>query len=178
MSEHLLDGVPVLRLESCDPKKTGLTLAAYLPARALRKAAKRLLDKRYHLEDVCALDVAEGYIAVYHFDHFETPGRVCLKVLVDKADPKIPTISDIFSGAVWHERETQDFTGLVFEGLMNPTPLLLPADADFHPLRKADKALKKAADLIEPGTVLYEDPGFTLFAAPEAEAAPEKEQKA
>jgi len=178
MIERILEGVPVLRLESCDPKKTGLVLAAYLPARALRRAATRLLDKEYHIEDVCALDTADGYVAVYHFDHYESPGRVCLKVIVDKGDPRIPSISDIFSGASWHERETHDFTGLVFEGLENDTPLLLPADADFHPLQKEAKALKKAADLVEPGTVLYEDPGFALFAAPETGKAPEKEEKA
>jgi NADH-quinone oxidoreductase subunit C len=42
----------------------------------------------------------------------------------------------IYPGAEWHEREAQDFFGFIFIGHPDPTPLLLPEDADFHPLRK------------------------------------------
>ncbi len=178
MNKDLLAGIPTLRLEECSPGKTGLALSAYIPARALKKAATRLLERGYHIEDVCALDTAEGFLVMHHFDHFETPGRVVLRTLVPADAPSIPSISDIFSGAAWHERETHDFHGVVFEGLENQTPLLMPPDADFYPLRKEDKAKKAVSDLIEPCQALYEDPGFTLFAAPEPEAAPEKEEKA
>jgi NADH-quinone oxidoreductase subunit C len=57
-----------------------------------------------------------------------------------RATPEIPTISSIFAGADWHERETHDFFGIKFIGHPNLTPLLLPEDADFHPLRKDYKA--------------------------------------
>jgi NADH-quinone oxidoreductase subunit C len=42
----------------------------------------------------------------------------------------------VFPGANWHERETHDFFGIVFLGHPDLSPLLLPEDADFHPLRK------------------------------------------
>lgn len=178
MKNDLFAGIPTLRLEECSPEKTGLVLSAYIAARVLQKAARRLLERGYHIEDVSALDTADGFLVTHHFDHFETPGRVALRTLVSTESPSIPSISAIFSGASWHERETHDFHGVVFEGLENQTPLLMPPDADFFPLRKNDKAKKAVSDLIEPCQALYEDPGFTLFAAPEPEAAPEKEEKA
>ena len=46
------------------------------------------------------------------------------------------TISPVFPGANWHERETHDFFGIVFRGHPNLEPLLLPEDATYHPLRK------------------------------------------
>jgi NADH-quinone oxidoreductase subunit C len=48
----------------------------------------------------------------------------------------LPTLSAIYPGADWHERETHDFFGVIFSGHPDLTPLLLPEDADFHPLRK------------------------------------------
>jgi len=52
----------------------------------------------------------------------------------------VPTISAVFPGANWHERETHDFFGIRFAGHPNLIPLLLPEDADYHPLRKDFKA--------------------------------------
>ena len=59
---------------------------------------------------------------------------------IDRNNPEIPTISHIYQGANWHERETHDFFGIIFSGHPNLEPLLLPEDADFHPLLKDFKA--------------------------------------
>jgi NADH-quinone oxidoreductase subunit C len=57
----------------------------------------------------------------------------------------MPTISDIFDGANWHERETRDMFGVVFTGHPYLEPLLLPEeDADRRPLLKAEGELKTA----------------------------------
>jgi NADH-quinone oxidoreductase subunit C len=48
----------------------------------------------------------------------------------------VPTISHVHPGANWHERESHDFFGIIFTGHPGLLPLLLPEDADFHPLRK------------------------------------------
>jgi len=74
--------------------------------------------------------------AVYDFNHYSELCRVVLKVRLPRENPRVPTISAIYPGANWHERETHDFFGIVFEGHPNLEPLLLPEDADFHPLRK------------------------------------------
>ncbi|WP_051822561.1 NADH-quinone oxidoreductase subunit C [Desulfonatronum thiodismutans] len=152
MTLDALRDVPVLRLEECSPNVSGLTLAAYLAPEELRPAAAKLLGKAYFLEDVSVVEVSEGFLGVYHFDHFDAPGRIALRVLIPKDAPELPTISDIYQGASWHERECRDFFGVTFAGHENMTPLLLAAeDAEFHPLRKGDKALKSLTDLVPDG---------------------------
>jgi NADH-quinone oxidoreductase subunit C len=49
----------------------------------------------------------------------------------------VPSIASIYPAADWHERETRDMFGIVFEGHPNLVPLLLPDDmTDHFPLRK------------------------------------------
>ena len=73
---------------------------------------------------------------VYDFNRMTQPCRVTLRVRVPRETPEVPTISKIFGGADWHEREAHEMFGIVFLGHPNLTPLLLPEDATFHPLRK------------------------------------------
>jgi len=73
---------------------------------------------------------------VYDFAHYQENCRVVARTRIPRDNPEVPTISSIFQGANWHERETHDFFGIQFVGHPDLTPLLLPEDADFHPLRK------------------------------------------
>ena len=77
---------------------------------------------------------------VYDFNHYSSFCRLTVRVRVPRSNPKIPTISAIYPGADWHERETHDFFGIKFIGHPNLIPLLLPEDSDFHPLLKDFKA--------------------------------------
>jgi len=74
--------------------------------------------------------------AVYDFNHYEEFCRVVIRVRTPRNNPVIPTISDIYQAAHWHERETHDFFGIKFAGHPYLVPLLLPEDAAFHPLLK------------------------------------------
>jgi NADH-quinone oxidoreductase subunit C len=73
---------------------------------------------------------------VYDFFHPTASARVAVRTRIPRAEPELPTISSIFPGANWHERETHDFFGIRFAGHPNLAPFLLPEDATFHPLRK------------------------------------------
>jgi NADH-quinone oxidoreductase subunit C len=73
---------------------------------------------------------------VYDFSHWDTLCRVVIRARIPRDNPEIPTISGVFSGANWHERETHDFFGIRFIGHPDLKPLLLPEDADYHPLLK------------------------------------------
>jgi NADH-quinone oxidoreductase subunit C len=50
-----------------------------------------------------------------------------------------PTISNVFGGALWHEREAHEMFGIYFEGHPGLTNLYLPEDFEGHPLRKSFK---------------------------------------
>ena len=76
----------------------------------------------------------------------------------------MPTISDSYPGADWHERECFDFFGIDFSGHPNLNYLLLPENFGSHPLIKAEKARKSLADLMPLGYLV--DCGL---AEPEAE---------
>jgi NADH-quinone oxidoreductase subunit C len=102
-------------------------------------AAATLLDRDgFALDAITGVDwIAQDQMeVVYDYFHPLGPGRVVVRTRVPRAAPELPTISGVFPGANWHERETHDFFGIRFTGHPNLTPFLLPEDADFHPLRK------------------------------------------
>ena len=103
-------------------------------------AATRVLDAAgYCLEAVTGVDwIKEEQMEVV-YDYNRTDGQLCrvaVRTRVPRSAPAVPTISHIFPGANWHERETHEFFGIVFQGHPYLVPLLLPEDADFHPLLK------------------------------------------
>lgn len=161
---------------TCLYEKSGLKQSVFLQPAEIRKAAARLAEEDFFIEDVSILDTAEGFLATYHFDHFHRPGRIALRVLVPREDPKIPSISGIFSGADWHERECHDFFGLEFTDHPNLIPLLLPDDSTEHPLVKEESRRKGLAELVRPGTIEECTSAFKgLFAGPEENAGKEGE---
>jgi NADH-quinone oxidoreductase subunit C len=79
----------------------------------------------------------EGLEVVYHLYSYKHRHNVTIKAKVPVADARIPTASDIWRAADWHERECRDMFGIVFEGHPNLVPILLPDDMlDHFPLRK------------------------------------------
>jgi NADH-quinone oxidoreductase subunit C len=101
--------------------------------------AGRILDHaRFTLEAITGIDwLEQGRIEiVYDYTCIESGKRITVRTFVGRGEPELPTLTAIYPGANWHERETHDFFGVVFTGHPDFTPLLLPEDADFHPLRK------------------------------------------
>jgi len=78
---------------------------------------------------------------VYDFSRYDFDlCRTVLRTRLPRSAPQLPSITPIYTGASWHERETHDFFGIIFDGHPHLVPLLLPEDADFHPLLKDFKA--------------------------------------
>ncbi len=101
--------------------------------------AAKLLDRQgFALDTITGVDwMASGEMEiVYDYFHTERAFRVVVRCRVPRLQPELPTISEVYSGANWHERETHDFFGIRFLGHPNLEPFLLPEDATYHPLRK------------------------------------------
>jgi NADH-quinone oxidoreductase subunit C len=116
----------------------GFHLDATVSAEQVVPAATELDREGFALDTITGVDwLAEAKMeVVYDYFHPLTGLRVVVRSRILRENPEIPTISSIFPGANWHERETHDFFGVHFSGHPNLEPFLLPEDATYHPLRK------------------------------------------
>ena len=73
---------------------------------------------------------------VYHLYSLEHRHWIILKVELPRDAPRVPTVENVWKTANWHERETYDLYGIVFEGHSDLRRILLPDDWEGHPLRK------------------------------------------
>lgn len=99
-----------------------------------------ILDENdFFLESIAGVDwlKEEKLEVVYDYTRYDHDQcRVTVRTTVPRSKPEVPTISLVIPGANWHERETFDFYGIIFEGHPDLTRILLPEDADFFPLLK------------------------------------------
>jgi NADH-quinone oxidoreductase subunit C len=95
------------------------------------------LDFKY-LRCLSGVDHMEGGLeVVYHLYSYSQRRNVTIKARLPQDDPCLPSVTSVWRGADWHEREAAEMFGIFFEGHPNLVPLLLPEDmTDHHPLRK------------------------------------------
>jgi NADH-quinone oxidoreductase subunit C len=89
--------------------------------------------------DLCGVDMytPEGrFEVVYNLYSLRNKKYVRLKVRVDEADAVVPTVTGVWSGANWHERETFDMMGITFSGHPDLRRLYMPEEFEHYPLRK------------------------------------------
>ena len=163
MTPEWMDGLKTLCKCRHKFEKAGITWGLFLASGELVDVARRLFESGFFLEDISGLDSLDGFVAVYHLSPYSGAGRVALYVIVPHEDPKIPSISSIYSGALWHERETMDFFGIQFAGHPDPKPLLLPDDMTEHPLIKEAKDRVPLRDLLDPGEIVERASEFLYF---------------
>jgi NADH-quinone oxidoreductase subunit C len=73
---------------------------------------------------------------VYHLTSMTYRRRLRLETAVTVEDPHVASVCDVYPTADFHERETWDFFGVVFDGHPALTRILMPDDWDGHPQRK------------------------------------------
>jgi NADH-quinone oxidoreductase subunit C len=86
---------------------------------------------------LCAVDLeADGFEIVTHVYSVPRQHHVNMKTVVPRDDGKIPSLAGVWRGANWHERETWELFGVIFEGHPHLVKLLLPTDFEGFPMRK------------------------------------------
>lgn len=74
--------------------------------------------------------------AVYHLRSITHSRLIRLEVSAPDADPHVPSLVEIYPTNDWHERETYDFFGLIFDGHPALTRIMMPDDWQGFPQRK------------------------------------------
>jgi NADH-quinone oxidoreductase subunit C len=89
------------------------------------------------LADLAGVDTGEVMQVVYHLWSETSPDW--LRVIADglsRDDPRVPSVTFLWKGAEWMEREAYDMFGIIFEGNRDLRRIYMPPDYQSFPLRK------------------------------------------
>ena len=89
------------------------------------------------LADICGVDTGTTMQVVYHLWSDGSPDW--LRVIADgleRDDPRVPSVTFLWKGAEWGEREAFDMFGIIFEGNRDLRRIYMPPDYTSFPLRK------------------------------------------
>jgi NADH-quinone oxidoreductase subunit C len=118
-------------------------MTIYIDRSNIREACALLRDDAEcafnFLSDVTCVDWFPGeprFEVVYHLLSISKKERVRLKVRLDSASPVVDSITPVWPGANYFEREVFDLFGIRFSGHPYLVRLLMPEDWEGHPLRK------------------------------------------
>ena len=93
----------------------------------------------FFLTDLCGIHYPEQEKelgVIYHLHNLLDNKRIRIKAFISKDKPEVESLTDIFSGANWMERETYDFYGIEFTGHPNLKRILNVDYMDYFPMRK------------------------------------------
>lgn len=135
LREKLVEVVGEPAILACDYQKCGRLLEVTAEVDQVQAIAAAALETDFYLESITAVDFTNGFQAIYHFNSFGPASRVQVRVQLGKG-ASLPSISNLYNGALWHEREVFDLFGIHFDEHPDLRRILLPDDADFHPLLK------------------------------------------
>jgi NADH-quinone oxidoreductase subunit C len=107
-------------------------------------------------------DLADGMSVYCHVWSVQQRHGLLLHTQVPADRLELDTVTGVYAGAAWHERETHEMFGLVFAGHPHLVPLLLPDGFEGHPLRK-DFVLAARVAKVWPGA---KEPGESGSGAP------------
>jgi NADH-quinone oxidoreductase subunit C len=135
--------VPGATYQALTPPDEAINPTILVPVEHLVATCRALHDtpglEFVAFSDVTAADFhprrTPRFDVVYHFVSPHRRARVRLKTEVH-TDERVPTISAVWRGADWPERELFDLFGIVFDGHPDLRRLMMPEDWEGHPLRK------------------------------------------
>ena len=116
----------------------------WIEPRAIVDVCRFLRDEprlRFNLlSDLCGVDLGidqePRFEVNYHLYSIPNNMRLRLKVSLPGDEPTVDSVTSVWKTANWHERETYDMFGIVFEGHPDLRRILMPEEFQWHPLRK------------------------------------------
>lgn len=119
-----------------DRNELTLTIAAG----KIREACITVQTAGYnYFEDLTAVDwypAVPRFQLSYHILSHAYKERIRLRVMVDESHPTVESITTVWAGANYYEREVFDLFGIGFDGHPDLRRIMLPDDWTGHPLRK------------------------------------------
>ena len=79
----------------------------------------------------------QGLEVVYNLYSFKHAHNVTIKTVLPADEPQVETMTTVWNGALWHEREAHEMFGIVFQGHPDLRPLLLEEELGYYPLLKS-----------------------------------------
>jgi NADH-quinone oxidoreductase subunit C len=114
----------------------------------------------FYLADAAAVDYGptEHFEVVYHLYSDRHPAWLRVRARVTRGDPHIPTITGLWEGAMFHEREMFDMMGIIFDGNRDLRRIYMSPDYRSFPQRKDFLLPDDAADSSAAGVRPLERP--------------------
>jgi NADH-quinone oxidoreductase subunit C len=110
------------------------------PAKIVSVCGFLKFDQKFvRLSTVTAVDrypAEPRFEVVYHLHSIERNERVRLKARISGAEPVIESVTSVWRGANWYEREVFDLFGITFTSHPDLRRIMMPDDWEGHPLRK------------------------------------------
>lgn len=116
-------------------------LSLMVPAEKIISMTRALKETHgFYLRDITAVDyfpqMEPRFHVVYQLCAIKENLRLSLRVPIPTREPHLASITGVFPGANWYEREVWDMFGIRFDGHPDLRRILMPADWQGHPLRK------------------------------------------
>jgi NADH-quinone oxidoreductase subunit C len=114
-------------------------LALYIEPSAIVDVCRFLKQQGFRLSGITAVDwfpLDPRFEVVYLLHSLERNERIRLKCKLPSEEPEIETVTTVWEGANWYERETWDLFGIRFLNHPNLTRIMMPDEWEGHPLRK------------------------------------------
>jgi len=114
----------------------------------------------FYLADAAAVDYhpAERFEVVYHLYSDRHPAWLRVRATVNRKDPHIPSITSLWEGAMFHEREMYDMMGILFDGNRDLRRIYMSPDYRSFPQRRDFLLPDDAADSSAAGVRPLERP--------------------
>lgn len=114
---------------------------AKLPREKVREVCQYIHDNLSfeHCSTVIGVDYVDHLTVVYHLSNYWNGLMIELSADIPNDDSHVDSVTCIWEGANWHERETWELFGIVFDGHPKLERLLTPQTYEFFPFRKSYK---------------------------------------